>query len=313
MPLSLLFLGLDEPTVALARALGEAEAPPTRLGFDPDAALARAAMAAGAVDRLASDPVAAAQQADLLLLSLTAQETRRLLPTLLAGLPPARPVLLTRPPLRATLAWAREQWPEAALLGALPIPALAEPDDPTQRYHGGVLAIAAPPGTPEPAAAQAVNLARRLGAEVFFLEAGELDSLHALTRQVPALLATALLRLLAAAPNRRDLEHLAGGPLAAATEAAGLVAAAELVENRDLLAPRLRGLEAEIAEALRLLEAGDADGLAAYLAEAAKARQAWHRARARGLAAERQNSEMPQRRTFWDSLLGRGPGRGEEA
>ncbi len=312
MPLNLLFLGLDDPMVALGQALGQSEVPPTRLGFDPDTALAQAALAAGALDRLVPDPTAAAQTADLMLLSLPAQVTRRLLPTLLAGLPAGHPVLLTRPPLRATLAWAREQWPEATLLGALPIPALEEPPDPSRRYHGGVLAIAAPPGTPKQAAAQAVDLARRLGAEVFFLETGELDSLHALTRQVPALLASALLRLLAAAPNRRDIEHLAGGPLGPATEAAGLVAAAELVENRDLLAPRLRALAAEIAEALRLLEAGDNDGLAAYLAEATQARQAWHHARARGLAAERQSSGTPPRRTFWDSLLGRGPWHSEE-
>jgi prephenate dehydrogenase len=124
----------------------------------------------------------------------------------------------------------------------------------------------------------AADLVAALGAEPFFLDAGEHDSFAAAADHLPALLAGTLMRHASASPGWQDLRKVAGGQFFAATivgGADGRAAAAALLANREALLARLDAYQAELAAWRGLVEAGDEASLAAQFELGSAARRGW--------------------------------------
>lgn len=266
-----------------------------RIGFDPDRKTSQQARKAGAIDGEAGDLERPAADADLVVLTLGAEQAVEAADALAGALRPDTVVLFTGRLQTSSLKALQERlMPRNPVLGTIPFlgarralglePASEAPtaDD----YDGGLLGIVLPPGTPEGAVDIALDLATILRTTPFFLDAEEVDSLAATSEDLPAAVAAALLASLAHNPGWRDQRRLVGPSFARLTGAIeGLLpgdVAAAWVSNRVNLLARLDALAAELDTLREILNRGDKDRLAGLLEGALDGHQDWRTVRLEG-------------------------------
>ena len=286
MGVDILLLGLGETGASVGLALGRSGSEFRRTGYDPDMDVARAALKAGAVDRLTSDPRGEGRTADLVFYNLPSS-TQGPAPEAVASELKNNSVLVDMTPLKRS---ALETIPArlaagAAFVGAVPIlgaDRVFHPDAPqasADLFQGGLLALVLPPGTAPEAVELCTDLAALLGARPFFLDAAELDAAMAASEALPMVLAAAYLRSLAASPAWRDQGRLAARAFEGLTRLAAHRPAADLAQ--DLAANRsnvLRWIDAflgELEELRELVAQGDSEGLSRPFEDAALVYQAW--------------------------------------
>jgi len=291
MGADILLLGLGETGASVGLALARSGGEFRRTGYDPKQDVARAALKAGAVDRLTSDPRREAAAADLIFYSLPLATLGPGLDAIAAEVK-SDSVLIDMTPLKqSTLeSIARHLRAGAAFVGAVPILGAeqvfqtGELQPSADLFRGGLLAMVLAPGTPPAAVEICTDLAALLGAQPFFLDAGELDAAMAASESLPVIVAAAYLRSLAANPAWRDQGLFAARAFDGLTRLATSKPASDLAE--ELAANRsnvLRWMDALLSElgALRDLVAGaDSDGIRGALEEAASAYHSWKAARA---------------------------------
>ncbi len=318
-----LIVGLGEIGASFGLALAQFGLEVTRVGHDPDKRLARAAKKMGAVDRLESNPARAVASAGLVILSAPPDEARIYLERMFPRMQPGTLVVDTSPARQEATAWALEHLPEScAYVGAMPVVnhhGLQEsptvPLTPSaDLFRGGLLALAIPSQTPERAVNMAINLARVLGAEPYFIEPGEADAVLAAVEGLPVLAGVALMRLAAASRGWRDIQRMAGLPFAATTalvtrQDPGALGAS-LSMNRERLLAGLEDLIRELNALRDLLAQEDEELLLDLLRETAAARTTWLQRREQGeWTPQGADTKSIPVGTLLDNLLGIDPKR----
>jgi prephenate dehydrogenase len=303
MSTKILVIGLDQIGATIGLALARAEGDVLRLGFDPDKKIAKAAKYANAVDRLVAHPRQAVESADLIIFALPHHETEAYLESLGPKTKPEAIILDTGLIKAPFFRWAEQHLPsDRAYIGATPIvgdPGLV--DDYSSiaidRFAGGVLAITAPAKTPQRAVAIAINLAKILDAQPFFIDVDEQDAAAATAEDLPILLSAAMLHSAANSPSWRELQRLAGTLFVKTTEPCSVdpkQLQRRVSANRDKVLARMDAFAEELGRIQEMLLTEQDEELVRYLEQADSARSRWLLARARGdWAAEEMPPKLP--------------------
>jgi prephenate dehydrogenase len=288
-------LGLGETGGAIASALRGSELFASVVGWDPDFDAARAAQRRNVADRFAGSAAEAARQAAVVFIALRGEafvETLTAIgPNLKAG---AVACSLLEAHEVANAVAARTLPASVSFLNADPI--RWEPPD----LRRGMWCVSSTPSAHADAVGFIAQVGERLEMEPLFLDAREHDALSAGTRLMPAVLATALLRVATAQASWREMSRLAGSELRVAT-APLEGGAADLQEQLSGAREHaVRWLDLLVEELTRLRE-GLQDGQEAtdYFQVAEEARAKWlHQREIPAQAADLPRIETQERRRF---------------
>jgi prephenate dehydrogenase len=302
MSTKILVIGLDQIGATIGLALARTDGDVLRLGFDPDKKIAKAAKAANAVDRLVAHPRQAVESADLIIFALPHHETEAYLESLGPKTKPEAIILDTGFIKAPFFRWAEQHLPsDRAYIGATPIvgdPGLVDDDSSIaiDRFAGGVLAITAPAKTPQRAVAIAINLAKILDAQPFFIDVDEQDAAAATAEDLPILLSAAMLHSAANSPSWRELQRLAGTLFVKTTEPCSVdpkQLQRRVSANRDKLLARMDAFAEELGRIQEMLLTEQDEELMRYFEQADSARSRWLLARARGDWAAEEMPKLP--------------------
>lgn len=284
-------LGLNRTGLSVGLALKQSSAALEITGYDENREVLNQAQKLGAVDKTQWKIINAVTEADIIVLSVAATQLEQTLRVIGQDLQ-AHALLVDMSSLKAKgQRWAKQYlaqghyvgaapvWAAAALVDAAEDPAGARPD----LFKNSVMCLMPSP-TAEPKAVEtAVNLGLLLGAQPFFLDAAEYDSLSQGVQTVPGLAAAAMFRAVVQTKGWRDMLRFAQAPFAQATmpleEAADV--AYRAFNDREATLRWLDALQQELKEIRRWVADGDEERLAALLLQLNQERDLWLATRAR--------------------------------
>ncbi|HEX7117918.1 MAG TPA: chorismate mutase [Longimicrobiales bacterium] len=265
---------------SLGMALNRAGLATSLIGYDTDAATAARALEAGVVDRVASDPAAAAAAADTVLLAAPVRAILELLDRVAPHLRPGTLVLDAGSTKRRV----------AQRMGRLPEGIRAVAAHPmcgkekaglehaeAGLFEGATFVLCATDRTDDVARDAAERLVAGVGARPLWLDADAHDAAVAAVSHLPYLLSVSLVRAALdgadgptarlAASGFRDTSRLAASDVRMCLDI--------LATNGDAVLAALDRAAAELDGLRSLLAAGDVDRLAPVLAAAAERRRGW--------------------------------------
>jgi prephenate dehydrogenase len=287
--INITIVGLGQIGASIGMTLAEHSENFVRVGHDLDIIIARQAKKLGAVDRVAINLPSAARKADIVLLCLPMDQIKETIELIADELREDVVVMDTGPVKEVVAAWTSELFPEKRhYVGLTPVinPAyLHGPDSGIQAAHAdlfrdGLIAIVAPPRAPSESIKLAADLTRLLGANPYFADPMEIDSLMAATHILPQLMAAALLNATVEQPGWREGRKVAGrayaevtSPIANFSEPKSLGKSATL--NRESV---IRTID-DVIDALQTLrddiDGDDNESLESSLERARRGRDLW--------------------------------------
>jgi prephenate dehydrogenase len=202
------------------------------VGHDPDPLLAREAEKLGAIDKVSLNLPSSVENADLIILALSAAETRKTIEIIAQGLKEEAVVLNFSTNQMAAAAWADENLESGCYFLSL-YPAI-QPDylvDPVSGikaaradlFHNGMVAITCPPHTSSDAIKLASDFVVLLGARPYYADPAEIFGLLASSHFLPLLSSAALIDAVTGQPGWRENQKLANRSFAEATAPAMLI------------------------------------------------------------------------------------------
>ncbi len=281
-------IGLGQIGASIGMALKNRKDSIRRVGYDKNAAVAKAAQSLDVVDEI-KNLKDAVKDANIVLLALPLSEIRETLEQIGPRLQANTIVFDTAPVKSIVLEWAKELIPEGRFYLGL-VPALhpetfastegglktAQPD----LFKRTVMVVDAPPGTPREVEELAFDLAQMLGAKPMLADMAESDGLMTSVHLLPQLAAAALLNATIGQAGWAEARKLAGRPFAGVTgglayydDPASLKTAAfgnrtGVVYALDVLQAAIKGLRDDI-------ENGDEKSVAERLSQAFDGREHW--------------------------------------
>ncbi len=278
-------LGLGRTGASVGLALKTVKAGLEVIGYDEDNETMRTAQKLGAVDRTQWRLIQAVSEADILVLAVGATQLEKLLRTIGRDVQ-AHALVLDMSGVKAQgLQWAERYLRQGHYVGVSPVWAadkLLEPDHTVagarpDLFKNSVYCLM-PAATAEPKAVEtAVNLGLLLGAQPFFLDPAEYDSLARGVQTLPGLAAAALFQAITKANGWRDMLRFAQAPFALATlplqEHEDV--AAQAFADREAMLRWLDAYLAEVQEIRRWVATGDLERLAALLQQLDLERERW--------------------------------------
>lgn len=219
-------IGLGQIGASIGMALKQANSPLRRVGFDKDAAVARAAESLSAVDQAARRLPDAIREADIVVLALPLAEIQDVARQIPGWLKESAVVMDTAPVKSSISAAMRDLLPEGryyvGLVPAVTAEALATPETGLKAarpdlFKRTAMIIDIPRGMPEEVEQLAVNFTRLLGAKPLLADLGESDGMMASTHILPQLAAAAVLNATVDQPGWGDGRKLAGRPFVGVT------------------------------------------------------------------------------------------------
>lgn len=288
MAVQLTIIGLGQIGASIGMALKERKDSIRRVGYDKNAAVAKAALSLEVVEEV-KNLKGAVKDASIVLLALPLAEIRETLKSIGPELQEKTVVLDTAPVKSAVREWAKEFIPAGRFYLGL-VPALvpqtfastesglnaARPD----LFKRTVMVVDAPSGTPHEVEELAFDLIRLLGAKPMLADMAESDGLMTSVHLLPQLAAAALLNATIDQAGWAEARKLAGRPYAGVTgglayyddpvslKTAALTNRMSVVHALDVLLASLRGLRDDI-------EKGDEESVAERLAQAFDGREHW--------------------------------------
>jgi prephenate dehydrogenase len=333
-------IGLGPVGTALGRALAHVRTDYRLVGHDRDAARAKAALAAGAIDEARWNLVAAVEDADLIVLTEPLDQTlltiEHIAPHVRPGslvtdtAPVMRPVLRAAADLPAGVSFisghpilagrlvaadAAAAAPASAAADATPVNADADGAPGAGRTGAaaspftGVAYCIVPAASADAAAVRVLtNLIDAIGAEPYFIDADEHDALATAVDQLPHLAGAALARVLGHSPSATDIGRLMPPSMHTtwlATGRDGVDAAAAAMMDRSAVLSWLDALGRELAELRVRIAAADAAAIGEWLTEADAARA--HLAPA---SLDRRQGDGVDQNAAWNDIGSANPLRG---
>ena len=303
-------IGLDKVGASIGLAVGQANPALQRLGFDGERSRGQQVQARGAVDKALWSLPQVVEPADILILNLPLGEMAGLLAAVAPHVQPHCLLLDLSPLKERGLALAGQYLTRGHYVGIAAVygakwlfdgrtdPETAQPD----LFQNSLLALTPSPEASPQAVETAVNFGRLLGAQPFFLEAAEYDSLAYALESLPGLLAAALFNALTKSDGWRDRLRLAGPAFAQTTFPLTRPDLGQLaLHDKETTLHWLDNLLAELTAVREQVANGEADIVSAILTEMGREHAAW--------VAERQANEWDdqppiERVTLGQQLLG---------
>lgn len=281
---------------SIGLALREQEPALEVVGHDSDPDRARQAAKMGAVNKTDWNLPAACEGASLIILALPLSAVRATLEALGPQLDEGSVVTDTATLKMPVLEWARQHLPQSVhFVTGVPIPGpaigamepLVGPEAArADLFEEGLYCITPAHDTDPNGVTMLLELAQTLGARPLFLDPLEYDGLQAGAGDLPALIATALLRATVDSPGWMEMRKVVGYDFAALTSPAAAASGIRLWEsallNRDNLLRRLDMFLEEIGRLRRWLVEHDEQALEDAYTGAADGRAHWLQERARG-------------------------------
>jgi prephenate dehydrogenase len=251
------------------------------IGVARQAATARVALEAGLVDSATTDLAAGVNEADIVVLAAPVRAILDLIPRVGALIKPGALVMDLGSSKAAVCAALGALPPHVTAVGGHPMcgkerGGLAAADP--ALYEGAPFVLVATQRSTPAALAQAVELARAVGARPLVVEAARHDAAVAAISHVPFLLAVALVQAAAEQATADDglaWTLAAGGFRDTTRVAAGEVAMMRdtLLTNRAAVTAHLARVETALGTLRTLIERDDEAGLTTYLAAAQEIRR----------------------------------------
>ncbi len=277
-------IGLDRVSGSIGLALGATDLGLTIVGHDKDRSAGTKAKEIGAIDRIATNPVSAAAEADILIVNVPLSEQEKMLE--LIGQDIKEHVLIVD--LSALKGpgqkWANKYVRQGHYVGASPVLVARSLMDgrsdieaaSPELFQRSVFCLMPSPTADPKAVETAVNLGRLLGAAPFFLDGDEFDSLMQGVGTTPGLLSAALFRAVTKSSGWRDMLRFAGTPFALATSSLDTADLAELAfHNKEASLHWLDVVLAELQEVRRWIAEGDVERVSLILEELSLERARW--------------------------------------
>lgn len=324
MSIQITIVGLGQIGASVGLALGKRRSDIRRVGHDKNPETAKKAQQKGAVDEVKFNLPASVREADIVLLSVPANEIRAALEVIAPDLREGTVVLDTTPLQESVAKWAQDILPQKRYFVGL-APAInpeylhridlgldAAVED---LFKDGVVMVSTLPGVPEQAVKVATDLIELLGATPLFGDLPETDGLMASTHLVPQLVAAAVLNAVVGQPGWREARKLAGRPFAALTSAlayqdeiealaeAATVNRENVTRVLDVVIASLQGMRNDIAE-------GDREEVLERLDMALNGRRRWLAERLRAdWMNESEPLDLQNLPSFWERIMGSRGGR----
>jgi prephenate dehydrogenase len=319
MPVQITIIGLGQIGTSIGLVLAGRKDLARVTGHDKDTSAAQRAHKLGAVEQIHFNLPASVANADLVLLALPIGEIRDTLKYIAQDLREDVVVMDTAPVKAPVMKWVKEFLPERRYyIGLLPVtnPAyLFESKGGQEAAHAdlfqkGLMGIVSPPGTPGDAIKLASDFTRVLGADPFYLDPTEADSLMSSVHLLPQMVAGALINATVDQPGWMEARKLAGHAYAGTTGAAlyqdtiaGLRDAAMLNKENTL-----RVLERMIGQLTYIrdnINKGNEEQLEEVFNRAVDGIGEWQNQREKGewLSAEIKKSEMPSPGEFFKKFF----------
>jgi prephenate dehydrogenase len=311
MAINITIIGLDPLGESLGLALKNSPHPFTVTGHDRDHSRASELAKQGAIDRAEWNLISAVGSADLVFLNEPVYRIRETLEIIGPELRQDAVVTDTCSAKEVVLQWATELLPEGAhFVGGTPLVSVDHPSPHLfreQRY-----AIIPLPTSPETAVKLVADVVSVLGAEPFFIETIEHDSLMAAVRYLPAVSSAALIHLTTRSSAWREMEAMAGAGYARATalpssDPANL--ATLLGYNREPLLNWIQALKQELDSLQELImQEDDGKALEEHLTGVIEAQARWQAASTGHEASERYHKALDDAKEVggWKHLFGLG-------
>jgi prephenate dehydrogenase len=295
-------------------ALRQAEVASSVIGHDRDPLAGREAKKLGAVDRTEWNLISACEGSDFIILATPVGAIEETLEAIAPYLRPGCVVMDTASLKGPVLAWADQHLSEQVhFVGGDPILsatvkgqgglAAARAD----LFQGGLFCLVPAATTDSDAVKLAADLVSLLGAKPFFMDVEEHDGLLAAVDHVPMLLALALVETLIRQPAWRELRKVAGPAFEASTQLITSSSAGYsdlFVLNRDNVVRWIDELSASLDSIRGALVEEEMEALVDRFLTAQGERQKWLAIRATGEWHEGPRTEMPDRMSVIDTLLG---------
>ena len=255
-------LGLIGSSMGLA--LRKAQPEFKVVGHDKDSSLARKAQELGAVEKWERNLISAVEEAELVIISASVADIRKVLESSGPYLRPDCVVTDTSTVKGEIMKWADELLPETAhFVGGHPMVSQNYEDaaDARPDLFAGTTYCIVPSPKAHPAAVELVtSMVITLEAEPFFLDAEEHDGQTAAVEHLPMMLSAALLMSTTQAPSWRDLRRLPGETFKRATQfpsADAEINAAISLANRENISRSIDTYVDSLRELQQRLKAAD--------------------------------------------------------
>lgn len=321
MPINITIIGLGQIGASVGLALTGQKEQIYRIGYDKEASIAQRAHKIGAIDQAVTRLSDAVENADLILLTLPADQLRETVTKIAQTLKQNTVVMETSPVKGVVAKWMKELLPAGChYVGLTPVlnPAYLHSFDTgidgahADLFRGGLMAIASPPTTDSAAIKLAADLARLLGAEILFTDTAELDGLIASTHLLPQILAATLLNTTVDQPGWRDSRNIAGRAYAEATGPMSQTTSAEALESAAILNKEnvLRAIDSAVASLMVIrnqISKEDHQALLASLRRASQGRETWWLSKQAGSTNNQESAgtpELPKSSDIFANMLG---------
>ncbi len=250
------------------------------VGHDREPGRAGEARKIGALDRSDWNIPSSLEGAGLVIIATPLGSIEKLLSQIAEFLPPGCVVVDTAPLKASVLEWAKRYLDgRAHFVGGHPIVDIRPKSPPSATlFAGRTFCIVPAPDASNDAVDQVTRLVQMIEAIPLYLDPVEHDSHIAVAAQVPAVLASILMRAAASNPSWRDGQRLASGTFGTATALAltdAVEQKAQLVANRQTVARWIDLLRDDLAEVAGALRDGSDDELLKILESAQRARESW--------------------------------------
>ena len=296
MSVQITIIGLGQIGSSIGMALKARQVNLRRMGHDKETQVAKESQKAGAVDDVKYNLPASVREAKIVILALPLAEIRETLKIIAPDLQEGTLVLDTAPAKATVAAWAKEFLPEGryyiGLTPAINPNYLHEMENGVKAaradlFEKGLMAVNAPPGTPDNVFNLVMELVSLLGAKPLFMDTTEADGIFSAMHVLPQLASAALLNVTVDRPGWQEARKLAGRPYAMVTAAAAyqddaLSLGEAALENRETI---VRLLNAYILSLINLrdeIEEKDRSAILRHLEAAQKGRLRWFDERGTG-------------------------------
>jgi prephenate dehydrogenase len=311
MAINITIIGLDSLGESLGLALKSSPHTFTITGHDRDHSRASDLAKQGTIDRAEWNLISAVEKADLVFLNEPVHKIRETLEIIGPELRQDAVVTDTCSAKQVVLQWATELLPRGVhFVGGTPFVSVDQPDPQLFRAHR--YAIIPLPTSPETAVKLVADIVGVLGAEPFFIETIEHDSLMAAVQYLPAVSSAALIHLTTNSIAWREMGLMAGAGYARATALPSndpTNLATLLGYNREPLLNWIQALQQELDSLQELImREDDGKALEEHLSAVIEAQARWKAESTGDEASERYHRALDDAKEVggWKHLFGLG-------
>lgn len=307
-------IGMNLVGVSMGLALKASPLEVTLIGYDASRDALEEAKSLGAVDKAEWNLISAAIQADIVILSLPADELQEALELIGNDIRPHTLVLDLSAQKQKGAQWAATFLKKGHYVGAVAVMNTASLVDGrsvnkvarADLFRQSLFCLMPTPNTEPEAVETAVNVGLLVGALPYFVDAEEYDNLVQGVELLPGLMAAAALGAVQKASGWRDMLRFAGQPFAMSTLPIQNTAETAVLAAQDKSAT-LRWLDAivqELQQLRRILYDGDVDLIQSILVERNNERTRWLRTREKNDWSEEAKIKMVAAPGIAEQLMG---------